>query len=117
MFLIIFNMFDIKKIHFSILALLFLLCGCTKTFNVKAKQSNYKIVKASLGNVKCEMSKITFKEQEDGVFISNDDLTLLANNINNFKICYFNLLETNKANLSYYENIITALGGEFVSDI
>lgn len=112
----IFNMFETKNMHFllSVLLFWFLLCGCTKTFNVKAKQSNYKVVKASLGETSCMMSKINFQKQKGGVFISKDDLTLLTNNINYLQICYSNLLKKSKTNLVYYEDIIKTLGGEFV---
>ena len=101
------------KIILIEIAVIVFLTNCQTTYDVKVKQSNYKVVKVDLKNEKCNMQQINFQRQKEGVFIEKNDFTNLTNNINNFKICYNNLLEKTKNNLSFYEDVIKTLGGEF----
>ena len=103
-----------QKIKFVKKIILFLsLCSCQTMFNIKAKQSEYKIIKADLKKEKCDFKQVNFQEQKDGIFITNQNFTILTKNINNFKYCYNIFFEKAISNLNYYEEIIKTLGGNF----
>lgn len=93
--------------------LLLILTACEKSITIKTKPSKYKIVKADFQKEKCELQNVNFHEKKDEVVILKEDFTILANNINNLKICYNHLFEKANTSIKYYEEVISTLGGNF----
>ena len=88
-------------------------CYKTKVYDVKMKPTNYKVVKVDVKKTQCQLANVNFQLKDDGVFLDKNEFTKLTQNINNFNICYNNFIEKTKVDLSYYEDVIQTLGGEF----
>ena len=88
--------------------------GCQTTYQVKAKQSSYNVVKVVRDNEMCGLEQIDFKLDKNKVILEQDEFNKLTQNIVKLKICFNTHKEKCENNLSYYENIISTLGGVFV---
>ena len=94
--------------------ILLLATGCQTTYQVKAKQSSYNVVKVVRDNEMCGLEQIDFKLDKNKVILEQDEFNKLTQNIVKLKICFNTHKEKYENNLSYYENIISTLGGVFV---
>ena len=92
----------------------FLATGCQTTYQVKAKQSSYNVVKVIRDNEMCGLEQIDFKLDKNKVILEQDEFNKLTQNIVKLKICFNTNKEKYENNLLYYEDIITTLGYFFI---
>ena len=92
----------------------FLTTGCQTTYQVKAKQSSYNVVKVVRDNEMCGLEQIDFKLDKNKVILEQDEFNKLTQNIVKLKICFNTNKEKYENNLLYYEDIITTLGGVLI---
>ena len=102
---------------YSLLCLPHILCtSCSTNIKVTAEQGKYVVIKQKLKKDICPTQSISFQYINNGVFLTAEEFSKIATNINNLNVCLNTAYDKGIAIKNGYEKDLEILGAIFEED-